>query len=126
MIAADTAPDRVEFARDVLGYSRGTTDYREVLADPEVDVVSICAPNFLHAEIGVAAAGSPVVRALTGGVSVVESGFAIGAGSVAVAAGFGASLMGEGVSVAAGGVGVSAGGLASGGSGVLDFVFPYK
>ena len=38
------------------GYSRGTTDYREVLADPEVDVVSICAPNFLHAEIGVAAA----------------------------------------------------------------------
>src|SRR6478609_2349490 len=56
VIAADTAPDRVEFARDVLGYSRGTTDYREVLADPEVEVVSICAPNFLHAEIGVAAA----------------------------------------------------------------------
>src|SRR6185312_7804496 len=45
VIAADTAPDRVEFARDVLGYSRGTTDYREVLADPEVDVVSICAPT---------------------------------------------------------------------------------
>jgi predicted dehydrogenase len=40
----------------VLGYARGTTDYREVLADPEVDVVSICAPNFLHAEIGIAAA----------------------------------------------------------------------
>ena len=56
VVAADTAPDRVEFARDVLGYSRGTTDYREVLADPEVEVVSICAPNFLHAEIGVAAA----------------------------------------------------------------------
>src|SRR5258705_3514010 len=56
VVAADTAPDRVEFARDVLGYARGTTDYREVLADPGVDVVSICAPNFLHAEIGVAAA----------------------------------------------------------------------
>src|SRR6185312_14833606 len=56
VIAADTAPDRVEFARDVLGYERGTTDYREVLADPEVDVVSICAPNMLHREIGVAAA----------------------------------------------------------------------
>src|SRR6266550_6980509 len=54
--AADTAADRVEFARDVLGYERGTTDYREVLADPEVDVVSICAPNMLHREIGVAAA----------------------------------------------------------------------
>src|SRR5690348_4747442 len=56
VVAADTAPDRVEYARNVLGYDRGTTDYREVLADPEVDVVSICAPNMLHREIGVAAA----------------------------------------------------------------------
>src|SRR5258705_8844239 len=56
VIAADSAPDRATFARDVLGYTRGTTDYREVLADAEVDVVSIAAPNFLHAEIGAAAA----------------------------------------------------------------------
>ena len=54
--AADTAPDRVVYAREVLGYERGSTDYREVLADPEVEVVSICAPNMLHREIGVAAA----------------------------------------------------------------------
>ena len=54
--AADTAPDRVVYAREVLGYERGSTDYREVLADPEVEVVSICAPNLLHREIGVAAA----------------------------------------------------------------------
>ncbi|WP_339328947.1 Gfo/Idh/MocA family oxidoreductase [Sediminivirga luteola] len=54
--AADTAEDRIDYARDVLGYASGTTDYREVLANPEVDVVSICAPNFLHAEIGKAAA----------------------------------------------------------------------
>jgi predicted dehydrogenase len=54
--AADTAADRVEFARDVLGYARAGTDYREVLRDPEVDVVSICAPNMLHREIGIAAA----------------------------------------------------------------------
>ncbi len=60
--AADTAPDRVEYAKDVLGYARGTTDYREVLADPEVEVVSICAPNMLHREIGIAAAkaGKPL------------------------------------------------------------------
>jgi predicted dehydrogenase len=56
VIAADTAPDRAEYAKDVLGYERGTTDYREVIADPDVDVVSICAPNMLHREIGVAAA----------------------------------------------------------------------
>ncbi len=54
--AADTAPDRVAYATTVLGYERGSTDYRDVLADPDVDVVSICAPNVLHCEIGVAAA----------------------------------------------------------------------
>jgi predicted dehydrogenase len=54
--AADTAPDRAGYARDVLGYARAGTDYRDVLADPDVDVVSICAPNMLHREIGVAAA----------------------------------------------------------------------
>ncbi len=54
--AVDTAPDRVVYAREVLGYERGSSDYREVLADPEVEVVSICAPNALHREIGVAAA----------------------------------------------------------------------
>ena len=54
--AADTAADRADYARDVLGYARASTDYRDVLADPDVDVVSICAPNMLHREIGVAAA----------------------------------------------------------------------
>ena len=56
VIAADTEPSRVQFARDVLGYAEGTADYHDVLNHPDVDVVSICAPNFLHAEIGIAAA----------------------------------------------------------------------
>ena len=54
--AADTTAERADYARAVLGYARAGTDYREVLADPDVDVVSICAPNMLHREIGVAAA----------------------------------------------------------------------
>ena len=54
--AADTAPDRADYAREVLGYAKAGTDYRDVLADPDVNVVSICAPNMLHREIGVAAA----------------------------------------------------------------------
>jgi predicted dehydrogenase len=54
--AADTAADRAGYAREVLGYARASSDYRDVLADPDVDVVSICAPNMLHREIGVAAA----------------------------------------------------------------------
>lgn len=56
VVAADTEQSRVDFATSVLGFERGTTDYREVLNDPEVDVVSICAPNFLHAEMAIAAA----------------------------------------------------------------------
>lgn len=56
VIAADTEPSRAEYAKNVLGFAEATLDYHEVLAHPDVDVVSICAPNFLHAEIGIAAA----------------------------------------------------------------------
>ena len=56
VIAADNVQERADYARDVLGYEKITLDYHDVLNDPEVDVVSICAPNFLHAEIGIAAA----------------------------------------------------------------------
>jgi predicted dehydrogenase len=56
--AADTAPDRAEYAREILGYRKSATDYRDVLADPDVEVVSICAPNVLHHEIGLAAANA--------------------------------------------------------------------
>ena len=54
--AVDTAPDRAEYAREVLGYAKASTDYYDVLSDPDVDVVSICAPTGLHREIGIAAA----------------------------------------------------------------------
>jgi predicted dehydrogenase len=56
VIAADNVQERADYARDVLGYEKVTLNYHDVLNDPEVDVVSICAPNFLHAEIGIAAA----------------------------------------------------------------------
>ena len=80
IIAADTAQDRADYAVDVLGYERSTLDYHDVLSDPEVDVVSICAPNFLHAEIGKAAAQAgkafwiekPVGRGVEETISVQE------------------------------------------------------
>jgi predicted dehydrogenase len=56
VVAADPIPEARAQAVDRLGYERAVADYREVLADPEVDVVSICSPNFLHREIGIAAA----------------------------------------------------------------------
>lgn len=54
--ACDTAPERVAFARDVLGFERAGTSYQELIDDPAVDVLSICAPNSLHRDIAVAAA----------------------------------------------------------------------
>ena len=73
--AADTALPGREYAEAVLGFARTTSDYREVLADPEVDVVSICAPNFLHAEIAVAAAeaGKPFWVEKPVGRSAIET-----------------------------------------------------
>ncbi len=52
--AADPVPANREAARG-LGFEHAVEDYREVLADPQVEAVSICAPNFLHHEIAMAA-----------------------------------------------------------------------
>lgn len=86
IIAADTSLDRADYARDVLGFESSTMDYQEVLAHPDVDVVSICAPNFLHAEMGKAAAAAgkafwiekPVGRSADETLSVVEAADAAG------------------------------------------------
>lgn len=56
IIAADTVEERGEYARNVLGFRESTTDYNDVINHPDVEVVSVCAPNFLHAEIGIAVA----------------------------------------------------------------------
>ncbi|WP_042391752.1 Gfo/Idh/MocA family protein [Streptacidiphilus carbonis] len=55
---ADEVPGRAQQAADQFGFASALDDWREVAADPRVDVVSIAAPNFLHAEIGVAMAGA--------------------------------------------------------------------
>ena len=58
VIAADTAADRAQFAKDELGYAEVTEDWKEVLSHPGVDAVSITVPNYLHREMAVAAAQS--------------------------------------------------------------------
>jgi predicted dehydrogenase len=56
VIAADEVEERAQAAAEKLGYESSTTDWREVIAHPEVDAVSICAPNFMHREMAIAAA----------------------------------------------------------------------
>ena len=58
VIAADTSEERIKYASEVLGYSQTTTNYHDVLNHPDVDVVSICSPNFLHKEMGIATANA--------------------------------------------------------------------
>jgi predicted dehydrogenase len=55
VVAADEVEERARQATSHLGFERATTAWREVIADPEVDAVSITAPNFLHREMALAA-----------------------------------------------------------------------
>lgn len=72
------AADPVEANREAalaLGFEKAVADYRDVLADPEIDAVSICAPNFLHHEIAMAAiaAGKPFWIEKPMGVNAAQS-----------------------------------------------------
>lgn len=56
-VVADNAPDdRLELATGTYGFERGITDWRELVESDDVDVVSVTGPNFIHAEVAVAAA----------------------------------------------------------------------
>jgi predicted dehydrogenase len=56
VVVADEVPGRAAEAAERYGFERATDDWREIAADPEVQAVSVTAPNFLHREIGVAMA----------------------------------------------------------------------
>lgn len=48
---ADVDLGRAEAARDRFGFEQATTDWREVIADPAIEAISITAPNAAHLEI---------------------------------------------------------------------------
>jgi predicted dehydrogenase len=54
-IAEATEPLAEEASRR-FGFEKYTADWREVVEDPEIDVIDIATPNHLHAEIAIAAA----------------------------------------------------------------------
>lgn len=55
-IVADIEAKALERWAGEFGFARWTTNWREVVADPRVDVVDITTPNSLHAEMAIAAA----------------------------------------------------------------------
>ena len=52
---ADATSELAEMKALELGFNRFTGDWKCLINDPDVDVVDICAPNFLHKEIALAA-----------------------------------------------------------------------
>ncbi|GGO84383.1 1-carboxy-3-chloro-3,4-dihydroxycyclo hexa-1,5-diene dehydrogenase [Marinobacterium nitratireducens] len=54
-VVADINEDALERARVQYGFERGTTDWKALVADPEVGIVSITTPNTLHREQALAA-----------------------------------------------------------------------
>lgn len=75
VVACDPIEETQRLAVEVLGFEKAVADYQEVLSDPDVDVASICSPNFLHCEIAVAAAkaGKPFWIEKPMGVNATES-----------------------------------------------------
>ena len=55
---ADTDPGRWRVAQEVYGFAHATDSWQELLERDDVDVVSVCGPNFVHREIGAAVAAS--------------------------------------------------------------------
>ena len=51
-------PERTTEAKARFGFERTTTDFRDVIADAEIQVVNIAAPNSMHLEIVEAAAAA--------------------------------------------------------------------
>ena len=47
----DIIPERAEAAVEKYGCGKAVTDYKEVLADPEIEAISVCTPNKVHSTI---------------------------------------------------------------------------
>ena len=49
----DIIPERAEAAVEKYGCGKAITDYKVILADPEIDAVSVCTPNMMHSIISI-------------------------------------------------------------------------
>lgn len=93
VVAADPLEANQLAATEQFGFEKAVASIDEVLADPDVEAVSICSPNFLHRDFAVkaAAAGKPFWIEKPMGVSAAQSREihdAAAAAGVATAVGF--------------------------------------
>jgi predicted dehydrogenase len=49
----DIIPERAEAAKVKYGAQKTTLDYRDIVADPDIDAVSVCVHNWLHAPLSI-------------------------------------------------------------------------
>ncbi|WP_145500925.1 Gfo/Idh/MocA family protein [Yersinia similis] len=54
-MVAEISPALAAQRAQAFGFNRFTSDWRELVADPAIDVVDICSPNYLHKEMALAA-----------------------------------------------------------------------
>ncbi|RMF37564.1 MAG: gfo/Idh/MocA family oxidoreductase [Alphaproteobacteria bacterium] len=54
-LLADVTEDAAAEAAHAFGFARSTGDWRALISDPDIDIVSITAPNALHREMALAA-----------------------------------------------------------------------
>lgn len=59
----DTVLEIAEDFKERFSFEKACTDYRDIINDPEIDIVCVCTPNDSHAEISIAAlkAGKHVI-----------------------------------------------------------------
>lgn len=55
-VVVDVTDDLAESARERFGFDEASSDWRAVIARDDIDVIDICTPNNVHAEIAIAAA----------------------------------------------------------------------
>jgi len=55
IVCADDVESRAKEAQERFGFERITTHWQDVIADPDVQVVNIATPNYLHREVAAAA-----------------------------------------------------------------------
>lgn len=55
--------EQINQAIELYGFEKGTTDYEDLLNDPEIDVIDICTPPYVHKD--------EIIRALQAGKHVI-------------------------------------------------------